>query len=768
MKKLLLLAAMLVAFVGVRAQNPYAYQLSVTDVTDSGATFKYSLNAPATSVFLKFFNGEEEVGSIEMPAELCVMGNHSYDATFADLGLPAGVELTWKIAVKGAAIDAPVEITDRIVGFYSPAGVGVDVDPESDYFGTMYCSESYYTQAKYTGTGNYYTNQANGGVGIGLYLFDPQFNGIKNENGTYGFSCGLQSAGYTNADWRPSRIQISDDGRMFIMSTRVNTGNPIYEINRETMQATPLFEGTLDTGTGIVTNGDVVVAEGAGVGFDVKGSGDDLQIALMTCTPASSTTPANYKTREYNLGTATSWGAAPSREIHAFDGKAINNAGINLGYDGDNGLWFCQYRGAPTNAEPSLLHADLTTDAVDYTDITTVNRNGGFAMNKDHTLLVRGSALNYKMTVYSVSKDDENKPVLTELYTFTSAKFKGWNQFAFDYANNLVTCDNTNEFFGMIQLPNNEDVVTPCKSQYNFTIPEQTHIYSIAGEPAEVFNAENAWDPTNVNTEMTEIDGMYAWTSDEVTLNANQTIAFKVVEDHSWDVSYPGSNYEVTVPSDGIYTLTVTFNPANNNEVTAELRLIEAIFGKVYVIGQVNGNDWDPTLGVEMTTEDGVTYTANVTVLQPVSNAPGLMANNNKYAYFGFTSALADNNDNGGWAYIEPYRFGAVSEPSEGNPNGDFFVKVSMFGEDLALTYDDYHAFRAPEGNYTFTIDKENMTFKMEGQTLTGIDEIGTSAVKSVRYYDMQGHESAVPFNGVNIVVKEMTDGSRQTTKIVK
>lgn len=761
---------MLLMFVGVKAQNPYAYQLSSANVTETGGTFKYTLNAPATSVDLKFYNGEEVVGTIAMPAELLTMGSHSYDVTFADLNLPQGVELTWKVVVQGQSVSAPVEITDRIVSFYSPLGVGVDVNPESDYFGTMYCTESYYTENKYKGTENYYTNQAHDGVGIGLYMFDPQFNGIKNNQGTYGFNCGLQSAGYTNADWRPSRIQISDDNRMFIMSSRVNTGNPIYEINRETMQASPLFDGTLDTSTGIVTNNGTVVAEGAGVGFDVKGTGSDLKIALMTCTPASTTATANYKTREYNLGTATSWGAAPSREIHAFDNKAINNAGINLGYDGNNGLWFCQYRGAPNANEPSLLHADLTTDVVDYADNSTVNRNGGFAMNKDHTLLVRGSALNYQMTVYSVGKDADNKPVLTELYTLTSTKFKGWNQFAFDYANNLVTCDNTAEYFGMIQLPNSEPVITPCKASYNFTIPAT--VYSIAGAPKEVFDAQDAWDPTNVNTEMTEEDGVYTWTSDEVELNAGQKIEFKVLVNHSWDESYGkdggSENVEVEVPADGIYTLTVTYEPNNNNNVTGTLNLVQAIYGKVYIIGEVNGNSWSATNGVEMTTEDGVTYTANVTVLQPVTDAPALMANNNKYAYFGFTTKLADETSSDPWGDIAAYRFGAVSEASEDNPNGDFFIKVAMFGEDLALTYDNPKAFRAPEGNYQFTIDKQNMTLKVEGNTLTGIDEIGSNEVKSVRYYDMQGHESAVPFNGVNIVVKEMTDGSRQTTKIVK
>jgi hypothetical protein len=40
--------------------------------------------------------------------------------------------------------------------------------------------------------------------------------------------------------------------------------------------------------------------------------------------------------------------------------------------------------------------------------------------------------------------------------------------------------------------------------------------------------------------------------------------------------------------------------------------------------------------------------------------------------------------------------------------------------------------------------------------------------VKSVRFYNAAGVESATPFNGVNIVVCEMTDGSKSVIKVVK
>ena len=40
--------------------------------------------------------------------------------------------------------------------------------------------------------------------------------------------------------------------------------------------------------------------------------------------------------------------------------------------------------------------------------------------------------------------------------------------------------------------------------------------------------------------------------------------------------------------------------------------------------------------------------------------------------------------------------------------------------------------------------------------------------VARVRYYNLMGVESDRPFQGVNIIVKEYTDGTRSTTKVIR
>lgn len=61
-----------------------------------------------------------------------------------------------------------------------------------------------------------------------------------------------------------------------------------------------------------------------------------------------------------------------------------------------------------------------------------------------------------------------------------------------------------------------------------------------------------------------------------------------------------------------------------------------------YVLGQANENDWNPTVGQPMATTDGVHYSA-------VVNFDGRSDNQNT---FSLTSDLAQNNDQGGWDYV--------------------------------------------------------------------------------------------------------------------
>ena len=122
-------------------------------------------------------------------------------------------------------------------------------------------------------------------------------------------------------------------------------------------------------------------------------------------------------------------------------------------------------------------------------------------------------------------------------------------------------------------------------------------------------------------------------------------------------------------------------------------------YPKVYILGEVNDQGWAANAGTEMTYDpENNVYTATVTL-----DGRGESGEN----YFSFTTELANDNDDGGWAYIQQYRFGAVSE-------GDFWYSDQLAGWPLGLTYENGQAFRVMNGQYTLTLDKENMTLKIE------------------------------------------------------
>ncbi len=270
---------------------------------------------------------------------------------------------------------------------------------------------------------------------------------------------------------------------------------------------------------------------------------------------------------------------------------------------------------------------------------------------------------------------------------------------------------------------------------YQFAGGEEEHTYAVCGSPAVLFGMENAWDPAAA-PEMTlnEETGLYEWTSAETELGAG-VIEFKVVQDHAWDVCFPENNYVVPVEGAGAYTLYVTYNP-ENNEVTAELAGEPyPVERKVYIIGEVNGNSWATNVGVEMDTEDDVVYTQDVVLQRPDKDDP-------QYCYFSFATQLMEAADD--WNGLAPFRFGAVSEATAENPNGDFLFLPEMNGQPLQLTFTNGHAFQVPEGEYSLTVDMDAMTLTIVDKT-TAIENINTDVKADNAWYNLQG----VKFNGM-------------------
>ena len=271
-----------------------------------------------------------------------------------------------------------------------------------------------------------------------------------------------------------------------------------------------------------------------------------------------------------------------------------------------------------------------------------------------------------------------------------------------------------------------------------YVAPITETVYSVAGTPASVFGAE--WDQTNPATEMTKLeDGTYAYTSENVFLDQDTQILFKVVVNHDWGEAYPASNYEYTVGETGQYDVTITFDP-ESKEVGIELTHVSEFdprTGELYIMGEVNGNGWAPNVGLPMDTEDQNVFTSTVTI--PDDGA---------YHYFGFISKLGENDYD--WDAIAPYRMGALTSDEE--------ITEELMGTEIALSsFGLSNSFKILGGKYDIVVNLDNKTMTLTKSA--GVDElIAGGDATAVGYYDITGRQLNGMHQGVNIV--KMSDGS--------
>ncbi len=229
--------------------------------------------------------------------------------------------------------------------------------------------------------------------------------------------------------------------------------------------------------------------------------------------------------------------------------------------------------------------------------------------------------------------------------------------------------------------------------------------FTVAGNNAAIFGT--AWAPSETANDMVldETDGLYKLVKENVEITgAPYTLEYKVVANHSWDVDSwgkpNGQNQDYVFNENGIYNLTFKFN-FDTKEVTMDAVPVQAGGDTdVFIFGDLNNYAWDPTLGLQMTLEDGI-YSAEVTTT---------LREGNELAYIGFTKMLADPESETPWDDIAPYRFGAVSE-------GAFVMTEDLLGEECSLATDGSNeSIALPEGTWTVTVDLANNKFTVNGE----------------------------------------------------
>ncbi len=452
--------------------NTYAFGLE-SELTADALEVTYRLNnSNATSVNVLVYNGEEVVATVEGTTTI---GKNTVEVATA--GLPAGVQLTWAVEVNGTSVEAPTQ-ESKIYSFYHPSGLDIDNNPENPTFGMLLINEG--MQSVVSKTEGYVSAQ----FGAGIFAFTPSLDLIPNGDQP-GYNGGIAFT-ETRADgagtaYSPRRIRISEDGRIFVTSLNTD-GNYLWEVNPANMNEwTSVFKGTLNDNKELITADSAFIAA-PNNGFDVKGAGENLQLAMYSVNLPGITGAAmsGFRLHEYNLGTATEWATAPSKTI--VDGLyAINYTGTQVEYDNEGGVWIASYRGTANDANPGLVH--INADGVEDAKLVWSNvRQAGIRFNNDFTKLVvagnNGAAK--KATIYTISKDANGAPVLTEEAVVDMAAVgNNLNDFAWDYAGNLYACGNSAEKLVGWAMPYSGKVVTPAASKYAFEIAGPVEIVGV-------------------------------------------------------------------------------------------------------------------------------------------------------------------------------------------------------------------------------------------------------------------------------------------------
>ena len=120
-----------------------------------------------------------------------------------------------------------------------------------------------------------------------------------------------------------------------------------------------------------------------------------------------------------------------------------------------------------------------------------------------------------------------------------------------------------------------------------------TNTYTAAGSSAAIFGT--AWDPTVEANDLTLKEGtIYEKVYTNVTLAAG-TVLFKVCVNHAWTTAYPASDYNLTIPEGGIYTVTITYDSSTNAvSATAEKTGSAVVIPTIKMHGTFDGS-WADT-----------------------------------------------------------------------------------------------------------------------------------------------------------------------------
>ncbi len=444
----LLLAMATIATIAVaRDANVFASGLKATKGNGSNYNLSYTLNAPATNVSIRIYQGNSLVKTIESNGK--AKGQNTVSIDLADLS----GEYTWSVRAKGqswATGEKPQLVVDKTthpqLSFMRPRGMAIDMDTESEFYGRIYVTE---TRAAEVDGRN--TN-------VGIYVFDPIFSDVTNQ-GNIAYS--------GNVEWGPSsgctRIFINTDGKIYLCDW--SDGHPgVWRADAKNLNANfqPVFGGT-PYANGLRFNDD---------GEEIAGSipscwvvGEGANTVLYTFDEDYVNNNANTQgIYRYNIGTLSQpWTEGPSEVIYD-NSDNLHQNGNSVIIPQKGGWWISQTRWQDSEAVPSLVYVKNNQ---------VLFNSGSVNPNMIHSSYSSAICLFDNGTKMAVSCYDNIKvfnvsfngdvPALTELYNITPALGVYCYSIAVDATQNMYCAVdrpdvNSSGNVGVIALPAGQNI----------------------------------------------------------------------------------------------------------------------------------------------------------------------------------------------------------------------------------------------------------------------------------------------------------------------
>lgn len=627
MKKILLLLSILtISYSSIIAAtasgnlNPFAYDLSATvDQAAMTLTVNYSLNAPATSVVVEILNGNTVVKTINCGLQGKKEG---YSKTIDISGLVPGISYTWRVVVKGETVTTPVCVKND-VRFYAPTSVDIDNNPMNDNFGTVFVVEG-----RPDGKNNQtFQSGKNKDDGAGLYILnaDGTPREIPGAPGRYGYNgsrveqfrqyfYGKDDDKYSG--YSPYRVRVSDDGRVFIttlnppldLTTPITlTGSiTINKLQEVLWEADPkrfssktyvgargdwqqvmcnvnpnsyLRETQWSCGDGIhdfcgvhnLYTSDNKFIAGPNIGFDVRGSGENLKLLMLSaCRQGIAiNTPSHFYCYEYDLGTKTVWDEPASKHVFTGATSKINvfkYDGTQVQYDGDGNVWVCSHTGVA--GDVSTLVKVNGDGSGNYTDIDQTQiqyrRCGGIRFNNDYTQFVVASNETGTGGGFELYEKNNNGTFIKKA-SYQTLDCTGYSimDFAWDYANNLyIAADGqqtTGQRIAVYKMPYSGTATTPAKESfaiecdpnvyYTITANSDNSEYgsvAISSNPAMVEGKVQSCAKVTVTATPNEHYRFVEWRAGGTSVSINATYSFYATRDIALTAHFAYAKHNVT------------------------------------------------------------------------------------------------------------------------------------------------------------------------------------------------------------------------------